>query len=114
MIARFEALYAGATFDHFATAFVAENCGKDAFRIFARQGEGVGMADAAGDDFQQHFAFARAFDVNFFNRQGLFGCPGNSGSCFHADSLQSVVIFEGATLAEIYRHHNFGYPQAHD
>ena len=38
------------------TAFVAENAGKNAFRIGTGEGERIGMANAGGDHADQHFA----------------------------------------------------------
>jgi hypothetical protein len=52
MIAGFQSLDAGAALDDDATAFVAKNAGKCAFRVVAGQGESVGVADAGGDDLQ--------------------------------------------------------------
>ena len=52
MIAGFQTLDAGAAFDDDATAFVAKDAGKCAFRVVAREGESVGVADAGGDDLQ--------------------------------------------------------------
>ena len=80
VVARLQRLHAGAALDHDAAAFVAEDAGEGAFRIVARQGEGIGVADAAGDDLQQHLALARAFDVDFLDRQRFFRFPGNGGA----------------------------------
>jgi hypothetical protein len=78
--ARLQRFHPRAAFDHDAAAFVAEDAGEGAFRIIARQGEGVGVADAAGDDLQQYLALARAFDVDFLDRERLFGFPGDGGT----------------------------------
>ena len=59
----FSAGHAGADLAHDAGAFMAEDRGKQAFRIGARQRVGVGVADAGGLDLDQHFAGLRAFQI---------------------------------------------------
>jgi hypothetical protein len=39
---------ARANLDYHAGAFMAQNGGKQALRVIARQGEGIGVANAAG------------------------------------------------------------------
>ncbi len=46
MIAGPELADARTALDHLAAALVAEHAGKRAFRVVARQGKGIGMADA--------------------------------------------------------------------
>ena len=89
VVARLQRFDAGAALDHDAAAFVAEDAGECAFGVVARQGEGIGVADAAGDDLQQHLALARAFDFDLFNRQRFLGFPGNGGTSFH-----DMLLFE--------------------
>jgi hypothetical protein len=89
VIAGFQPLDAGAAFDHFAAAFMAENAGKRAFRVVAGQGEGIGMADASGHHFQQHLAFLGAFHIDFFDHQRFLRLPGHGGACFHSEQISS-------------------------
>ena len=56
--------------DHNAGALVAQNGREDAFRVRARQGVVIGMANAGGLDLDQHLAKAGAVQVNGFNGQG--------------------------------------------
>jgi hypothetical protein len=83
MIARLQRLHARAAFHHDATALMAEDAGKGAFRIVAGERERIGMADAAGDHFQQHLSFTRTFDIDFLDGERLFRFPGNGGTRFH-------------------------------
>jgi hypothetical protein len=87
MIARFQILDTRAALDDLAATLVAKDAGKGALGVFARQGEGIGMTDAARDHPEQHFPLARSFDVDFLDRQWLFRLPGNGGFGFHAGSL---------------------------
>ncbi len=83
MVAGFDAGDAAADFLHDAAALVAENHGKHAFGISARQGERVGMAYAGCDDAYQHFPGFRSGQIDFFDAQGFIGFPGNSRSGLH-------------------------------
>jgi hypothetical protein len=56
VIALLQAFYIRADFDHDARTFVAEDRGKQAFRISAREREFVGVADAGCLDLDQHLA----------------------------------------------------------
>ena len=57
MVAGLHAGDALADFDHDARALVAEHGGKQALRVLAREGEGVGVANAGVRDAHQHLAF---------------------------------------------------------
>ena len=61
MVAFREASDAGAGIDHHTGTLMAENCGEDAFRVFAGQRKGVGVADSGSLNLNQHFALSRAF-----------------------------------------------------
>ena len=61
-------------FDNTA-AFVTQHAGKDSFRVITRKSKGIGMADAAGDNAHQHFAWLRWHHVDLFNNQWLAGAP---------------------------------------
>jgi hypothetical protein len=62
--------HARADVEHHAGAFMAEDGGEDAFRVGAGQRVVIGVADAGGLDLDQHFAGARAFQIDFFDGQG--------------------------------------------
>jgi hypothetical protein len=49
MVSGFQSLYSGATLDDFTAAFVTQDAGKRAFRIFTGQGEGIRVTDSAGN-----------------------------------------------------------------
>ena len=50
------------------TAFVTKDDRKDAFRIVARQGEGIGVAHTARHDAHQHLTSLGRFDIHFNDR----------------------------------------------
>ncbi len=83
MIAHRHRSNTGADFHHDAAAFVAEDGRENAFRVSAGQGIGVGMANASGDDADQHFAGLGRRDIHFDDIQWLTGGPGNSGAGFN-------------------------------
>jgi hypothetical protein len=74
---------ARADIDHDAGAFMAENGREDAFRVRARQGVVIGMANAGGLDFDQHLARLRAFELDFLDRQRFPRLPCNRCLGFH-------------------------------
>jgi len=49
---------------------MTENGGKQALRILAGQGEGVGMAHAGGFELDEHFALPGAVQLNRRHLQG--------------------------------------------
>ncbi len=67
MVAGFQAGHTFAHFLHDTGALMAENGGKDPFRIFTGQGVGIGVANAGGDDLHQHFPGLGAGHFHFFN-----------------------------------------------
>ncbi|MNF06203.1 hypothetical protein D3C80_2061080 [compost metagenome] len=67
---------------------MAQDCREDAFRVGAGQGVVIGMADAGGLDFHQHFPGARAVQVHVFNGQRGAGFPGDGGFGFHGGVLR--------------------------
>jgi hypothetical protein len=83
VVALLQRAHARADIDHHARAFMAEDAGKDTFRVGAGEGVLVGVAQAGGLDLHQHLALARAFQVHFLDRQGLAGFPGNGGAGLH-------------------------------
>ena len=67
VVALFQRCYAGANIDHDSRTFVAEDCRKQALRIRTGERVVVGMTDARGFDFHQHFARLRPLQIDFFN-----------------------------------------------
>jgi len=65
---------------------MAENRRKQTFRIGARQGEIVGVADPGGLDLDQHFARARAFQLNGHDFERLSSLNGDGGADIHGFS----------------------------
>jgi hypothetical protein len=83
MIAWLQRAHAGAAFDDDACAFMAENGREDAFRVSARQGELVRMANPGGLDFDETLPLAGRRDVysRDFKR---FSCADRYGcTCLH-------------------------------
>ena len=72
--------HAGPDLFHDRAALVAEDRGEQSLRVGARQGVGVRVADAGGDDAHQDLAFLRAFDVDFFDLEWLARFVGDRGS----------------------------------
>ncbi len=93
MIALRDAGDAGPDIDDHARALMAQDGGKDTFRIGTGQGEFVGMANARGLDFDQHLAGLRAFELNGFDRQRLAGLMGNCGTYIHDFILPVRLCF---------------------
>ena len=83
MVAFLEACHPLADIDDDSGALMAQDRRKDAFRIGARQRELVGMTDTGRLHFDQHFAFARPFQVHFHDFKRLACGYGNGGACFH-------------------------------
>src|SRR5450830_30955 len=79
----FQAFHARAHVDDDAGAFMAEDGREDAFRVGARQGVVIGVANARGLDFDQYFALARAGQVDFFDGQRRARLPCNRCFGFH-------------------------------
>ena len=71
---------AGPDVDHDAGTFVTEDRRKQTFRIGARTGEFIGMADAGRHDLDQHFACLRAIETNGFNRERVSRAMRNGGT----------------------------------
>ncbi|SUI20538.1 Uncharacterised protein [Salmonella enterica subsp. salamae] len=67
MVARFQAGYPLADLDYHAAAFVTQDCREYTFRIIARKGKCIGMANACVGDFDQNFTFFRRRNVNLDN-----------------------------------------------
>ncbi|VXA88758.1 conserved hypothetical protein [Aeromonas veronii] len=77
--------------DPFADGFddtaplVTENAGEDPFRILTGESEGIGMADAGGDDAHPHLSGLWRHDLDLFDGEGLARAPGDGG--FTLDAL---------------------------
>ncbi|MPN43710.1 hypothetical protein SDC9_191270 [bioreactor metagenome] len=76
-----------------AAPFVTEDGRKDPFRIGAGQGEGIGVADAGGNNAYQHFPGFRRGDVDFGDFERLLGSPGDGGAGFdHGCPVEVGVV----------------------
>ena len=69
----FSEVAAGADLDYDARALMAQDGGEDAFRVVARTGEFVGMADTGGLDFDHDLAGLGAFQVDLHHFQRFAG-----------------------------------------
>ena len=83
MIALLHRGHAGADIDDDAGAFVAEDRGKQALRIGARQRELVGMTDTGRLDLDQHFAGARAIELDRRDFKRFAGGECHGGAHIH-------------------------------
>ena len=77
MVTRLDRGHALADLDHDAGALMAQHRREHAFRVLARQGEGVGMANAGIRDPDKHLALARRLDVDLDDFQWLSRPEGN-------------------------------------
>ena len=66
-------------FQNDSSAFVAQDRGKQSFRISARQGEFIGVADACGLHLDQHLARAGAVEIYIHDFKGFSGLNGDGG-----------------------------------
>jgi len=71
MVAFLERGHSGPHINHDAGALVTENHREEAFRIRARTGEFVGVADTAGFDLNQDFSSLRAVEIEGDDFEGL-------------------------------------------
>jgi hypothetical protein len=83
VVARLQAGHAGPNLDDDARSLMAENGGKQTFRIFARQREPVGVADARRPDLDQHFAGLRPLQLNRHDFQRLSSPRGDRRAHIH-------------------------------
>lgn len=73
-------LHAGHTFTHLhddTRTFMTQHDREETFGVVARQGEGVGMANAGVRDLDEHLALARRLDVDLDDFQRLSWPEGN-------------------------------------
>ena len=73
------------------TSLVAEDGGEQPLRIGPREGVGIRMADAGGDDADEDLSLSRPFDVDLFDFQWLARFVGHGGSRFHRWRGSSTV-----------------------
>jgi hypothetical protein len=92
VIALFHAGDAAADIDHDAGAFMAEDRREQSLGIGAGQRELIGMADAGGLDFDQHFALARSVELNGRDLKRFSGGNSNGGANIHGDSSFSIFV----------------------
>ena len=64
MVAALQGRDAGTDIDHDTRAFVAQDRGENAFRVGARAGELVGVADPSRLDLDEHLARSRAVELH--------------------------------------------------
>ena len=83
MVARLEAFDTRAHLNHNTGAFVAQNRRENPFRIITAEGKGIGVANAAGLDLNQHLPLFGAGQIHFYNFQGFSCLKGNRSACFH-------------------------------
>ena len=83
MVARLEAADPGADLADDAGTLMPQDRREHAFRISARQGKCIGVADAGGHDLNQHLASARAVEIDLHDFKGLAGFNGNCGTGLH-------------------------------
>ena len=72
---------------------MAEDGGEQPFRVGARAGEFIGMAQAGRFDLDQHLAGLRAGELDGFDHQGFAGLVGHSGAYIHS-------LLSGSGLAQ--------------
>ena len=73
----------GSAFAHDAGALVAQDGREQPFRVLARQGELVGVADAGCLDLDQHLAGPRPFELDGFDLQRFAGLKGDGSTDVH-------------------------------
>ena len=83
MIALFHGRHAGSDIDDDAGALMAEDRRKQTLGVGARKGELVGVADAGRLDLDQHFAGARAFELDRGHFKRFAGAEGYGGANIH-------------------------------
>jgi hypothetical protein len=66
---------------------MAEDRGKQAFRVRARQGEFIGMTYARRFDLDHDFTLAGAFKLNGRDLEWFAGSGGDGGANIHGESL---------------------------
>jgi hypothetical protein len=92
--------HAGADLAHDAGALVAEDRGKQALRVRARQCVGVGVADAGRLDLDHDLAGLRALDVDRLDGERLAGLPGHRSAGFHGRVLRFFFVIPGRAKRE--------------
>jgi len=74
---------ARANFFDDGTALVPQDGGKNAFGIFARERERIGVADASRDISEQDLAGLGSLQVEHFDFERFACFPGNGSACLH-------------------------------
>jgi len=88
MFARLHAGDAPPDLPHDTRALVAKDGGEQALGVVARQGEGIGVANAGGLGLDQHLAVARPLQIDLDDFERLTGSEGNGGVGFHGGLRQ--------------------------
>ena len=73
MVSHLDAGYTGTGLFHDTAAFMAEDRGKNTFRITAGQRIGVGMTNTGGNHAYQHFPLLWGLYINFSKLEWLAG-----------------------------------------
>jgi hypothetical protein len=84
--------HARADVAHHARALVSQDRREDAFRIGARQGVVIGVANAGGLHLDQYLAGLRPLQFDLFDRQRLACLPCNRCLGFHAVFLSTWTM----------------------
>jgi len=98
MVALLQRLHLGSHVHHDAGAFMAEDRGKRALRIFTGQREPIGVAKPRGLHFHQDFAGLRAFEVHLFDAERLPGLGRQRCLGLHVAFLSPVESHAGASV----------------
>jgi hypothetical protein len=72
-----------------ATALMAQDSRKNAFRILSRQRVGIGMADTGRNNPHQYLAGLRRLDVDLNDLQRLIGSESDGGAGFDGHGMGS-------------------------
>jgi hypothetical protein len=75
---------------------VTEDHGEQAFRVGTGSRELVSVANAGRAQFDQHFAGARAIEVDGFDHQRLTGLVTDGGTGLHAGGSCGSLLWRGA------------------
>jgi hypothetical protein len=79
-VAGSKGLHASTHFAHDASTFMPKDGGKSAFRVIAREREGICVADAGCHDLDKNLTRFGSFQVDLDNLQWLSGSKGDGGA----------------------------------
>jgi hypothetical protein len=91
MVTLFDARDTGTDIHDNASTFMSKNGWENTFGIGAGQSELVGVANAGGLDFDQHFTRLGTFEIELYDLKG-FACLKRYGCArFHTDLLAELL-----------------------